>query len=122
LVSPHLLLECKGRYGHRLDEGRLPKEKTERESLAAVIGQDGFRLLSAAYDKEAPAEVRQHPVVELLRQVCVPQYYGLVEPVHWRTSDDLPSAALMINSPYDVGVRHITIRPKEQHEELQAAR
>jgi transposase len=100
-----LLPEWKERYGHRLDEGRLPKDKTERESLAAVIGQDGFRLLSAAYAEETPAEVRQHPTIEILRQVWVQQYYGPTEPVRWRSSDDLPPAALMINSPYDVGAR-----------------
>lgn len=104
-LREHLVSEWRDRYGHRLDEGRLPKDKTEREILAGVIGQDGFRLLSAAYSEEAPAEVRQHPAVELLRQVWVQQYYGPVEPVQWRSQEDLPPAALMINSPYDVEAR-----------------
>lgn len=101
----HLQPEWKDRYGHRLDEGRLPKDKAERESLAAVIGQDGFHLLSAAYAAETPPLVRQHPAVELLRQVWVQQYYGPTEPVRWRSSEDMPPAALMINSPYDVDAR-----------------
>lgn len=101
----HLEPEWEDRYGRRLDDGRLPKDKTEREELAAVIGMDGFRLLAVAYEEDTPPVVRQHPAVEILRQVWVQQYYGPGEPVHWRSSEDIPPAALMINSPYDVEAR-----------------
>jgi transposase len=101
----HLEPDWKDRYGQRLDEGRLPKGKPEREALANLIGQDGFRLLTAAYAEESPGFVREHPALEILRQVWVQQYYGPNDPIRWRSSEDMPPAALMINSPYDVEAR-----------------
>lgn len=88
LLRPHLAPEWAERYGRRLDEGRLPKDKTERETLAAVIGLDGFGSFAAAYAEGTPALVREHPVIEILRQVWVQQYYGRDEPVRWRSSEN----------------------------------
>jgi transposase len=40
------------RYSRRVEEYRLPTGKAERASLAASIGADGFRLLTAVYDPQ----------------------------------------------------------------------
>jgi hypothetical protein len=34
------------RYGQRMEEYRLPKDKSERADLSATIGEDGFILLA----------------------------------------------------------------------------
>ena len=34
------------RYGQRMEDYRLPKDKSEREALSTTIGEDGFFLLT----------------------------------------------------------------------------
>jgi transposase len=34
------------RYGQRMEDYRLPKDKSEREALSTTIGEDGFLLLA----------------------------------------------------------------------------
>ena len=94
------------RYSVRVENYRLPKADTERTALAATIGADGFHLLRAARDPQAPAAVRTAPALEILRQVWVQQYYGPEEPVRWRASGDVPPAECLIHSPYDVEARY----------------
>ncbi len=57
----------------RVENYRLPKADTERAALAAkvTIGADGFHLLRAALDPEAPEAVRLAPAIAVLRQVWV---------------------------------------------------
>jgi transposase len=96
------------RYGPRFDDYRLPKGQAERQALAEVIGADGIGVLAAVYAAEAPPALRAVPAVETLRRVWVQQYYA-PEPdgrVRWRAGEDLPPAALMINSPYDLEARY----------------
>jgi transposase len=104
-LAPHLLPEWRQRYGRRLDESRLPKTKTERQGLAETIGRDGVRLWQALWAESTPAQVRQHPVVEVLRRVWVQQFYQSEAGVEWRMAENMPPAAQMINSPYDVEAR-----------------
>jgi transposase len=94
------------RYGSRVENYRLPKTDTARQRLAALIGADGFTLLHAAYAPAAPAEVRTAPAVEVLRQVWVQQYYGPENTPRWRQDRDVPPAAQLIHSPYDLEARY----------------
>ena len=96
------------RYGKRFDDYRLPKDKAERQALAELIGADGRHLLEALAEPDAPAGLRDLPAVETLRQVWLQQYYAAesAEPVGWRSVEDLPPAAQMINSPHDVEARY----------------
>jgi transposase len=94
------------RYGHRVENYRLPKAETERQQLAAAIGADGFTRLRAAYAPEAPPAVREAPAVEVLRQIWVQQYYGPDDPPRWRQEPDVPPAAQLIHSPYDLDARY----------------
>jgi transposase len=107
-LRPQLEPAWAERYGPRLDEYRLPKGHAEREALAAQIGRDGFRLLQAVHAPDAPPWLRTVPAVQTLRRVWLQQYYAPPDdgPPRWRTGDDLPPSAQMINSPYDPQARY----------------
>jgi len=94
------------RYSHRAENYRFPKADADRQQLATTIGADGLALLQAAYAPEAPPEVRWLPAIEVLRQVWVQQYYSGSNPPRWRHEPDVPPAAQLIHSPYDVEARY----------------
>ena len=94
------------RYSHRVENYRFPKADTDRQQLAATIGADGFALLQAAYGSDAPPDVRDVLAVEVLRQIWVQQYYGGEHPPRWRHEPDVPPAAQLIHSPYDLEARY----------------
>jgi transposase len=98
-LGPQLQPEWRDRYGHRLEESRLPKANAERQALAETIGRDGVQLLAAL--AAAPEPVRQHPAVAVLRQVWTQQFELKADQVRWRRVDEMPPAAELINSPYD---------------------
>src|SRR5215471_13724716 len=52
------------RYSRRIEESPLPKDKTEREAYAQVVGEDGFQLLDALEAPDAPQEARELPMLE----------------------------------------------------------
>lgn len=89
------------RYGARLEDYRLPQDKTKRHALAETIGADGLALLHALYAPHAPAALRDLPAIELLRQIWVQNYLPTAEGVTWRDNDNIPPAARFISSPYD---------------------
>jgi transposase len=64
------------RYGDRIEDTRLPKEKTEREVLSRRISDDGFELL--AWVEQAAQQGRdwlqQLPAVQTLTQIWAQQY------------------------------------------------
>jgi transposase len=94
------------RYSHRAENYRFPKADADRQLLATTLGADGLALLQAAYAPEAPPVVRWAPAVEVLRQVWVQQYYGGSNPPRWRHEPDVPPAAQLIHSPYDLDARY----------------
>lgn len=61
------------RYATRFEQYRLPKSKTEQQSLILTIGDDGHQLLSALYDPSNPEWLRQLKAVEILRCVWIQQ-------------------------------------------------
>jgi transposase len=62
------------RYSRRIEESRLPKDKTEREAYAQVVGEDGFQLLDALEAPDAPQEARELPMRETLRRTWQRHY------------------------------------------------
>lgn len=105
-AAPEWLRDCAPaewleRYGRRIEQFRLPQKAAERQAWALQVGADGAQLLQAAYAPQAPAAVRTHPAVEVLRRVWVQQYSWENEQVRWRESGNLPPAARLIQSPYD---------------------
>lgn len=103
------------RYSRRFAEYRLPAEKPARYVLAEQIGTDGRVLLQMIYDRAAPGWLHKLPAVQTLRQVWLQQFYATADDqaVRWRTADDLPPAALLISSPYDVDARYSKKRDTE---------
>ncbi len=96
------------RYSHRFEDYRLPAEQPARYALAAQIGTDGMQLLQHVYAADAPTGRRDLPVVQMLRHVWRPQFYAAADdqPIRWRTAEDRPPAARLINSPYDPDARY----------------
>jgi transposase len=103
----HLSADWVARYGHRVEDYRLPQQDAARQDLAATIGGDGRALLEATRAPEAPAWLRELPAVETLRQVWVQHYHAPDEAgtVRWRAGKDLPPAARRLSSPYDPEAR-----------------
>lgn len=88
------------RYGRRFDEMRLPKNPAARQELAEEIGWDGALLLDGLYASAAPLWLRAVPAVETLRRIWVQQYQRDANGgAHWRKEDNVPPAAVQINSP-----------------------
>jgi transposase len=92
------------RYGPRFEEYRLPKGDKERQTLADMIGTDGFRLLAAIDAGGTPEGLDVLPAVATLRRVWAEQYEvpgGPGGPVRWRSASEIPPAAETVHSPYD---------------------
>lgn len=89
-------------YGKRLDEFRMPKEPAQREALALLIGQDGFRVLQAIYQTQELEWLAKIPAIEILRQVWLQHYQFIEGEARWRANDNTPPSSLFIDSPYDV--------------------
>jgi transposase len=102
------------RYGPRAESMRLPKEASKRDTLAVQIGAEGYAVLDAIFGHDDARHLRQPPMLEMLRQVWVQQYYRCtesgMEAVRWRGPDERPPAALQIQSPYELEARYSTKR------------
>jgi len=94
------------RYGRRIEQFRLPRTEAARLAWAVQVGADGARLLAAAYADHAPRPVRAHPAVDVLRRVWLQQFYWENDQIFWRAKDNIPPAAVMIESPYDPQARY----------------
>lgn len=91
------------RYGPRFEEYRLPKETKERVALVESIGQDGWMLLEALRtDEHAPDGIA---AVDTMRRIWTQQYRLDETPIRWRAQDELPAAAELIQSPFDLDAR-----------------
>jgi len=115
IITPEWLLtqisrDWFDRYGPRFDAYRLPKEKGEQEKLQDTIGADGWHLLTALYEEDAPAYLIEMPAVKVMRLVWMQNYYQTNGQLKWRDNKDTPPRRLMIQSPYDYEARNGTKR------------
>lgn len=94
------------RYGSRFSNYRLPQSKDKRQALAERIGADGWYLLGCIYTEPTAVHLRTLAAVETLRCIWVQQFYCQDDTVRWREQDNVPPAAVMVASPYDVEVRY----------------
>jgi transposase len=94
-------------YGPRFGGYRLPQTEAKQKQLRMRIGQDGYDLLATIYEN-APQEMPlQHiPAVQILRQIWLQQYYQHEGILCWRQADNLPPAAKLIESPYDIDAHY----------------
>jgi transposase len=99
------------RYGRRIEESRLPKSEAARTDFAQQVGHDGFALLDALANPDAPTELRDLPTLEMLRQVWERHYERTEEgKARWRAGPELSRAATVIESPYNTQARHSSKR------------
>jgi transposase len=105
------------RYGKRIEDVRLPRDKADREAYAQMVGDDGFSFLEAVEGAEAPKEVRELPILESLRQTWQRHYErtgegaltaegGAKRCVRFKANRELPPAAESIEAPYDADARY----------------
>ena len=90
------------RYGRRVEDYRLPKSQEKREALALEVGADGFALLDALDEVDAPDAAREVPMVQTLRDVWRIHYAREGDgPPRWRSGSELPPVGERLQSPYD---------------------
>ncbi|GHP00444.1 hypothetical protein KSF_104910 [Reticulibacter mediterranei] len=94
------------RYGHHIEESRLPRSQQDRQAIAEQIGRDGSQLLIDMYAPEAPAFLREIPAVQILRRVWIQNYVWIEGQLSFRGNEDLPPGKQFINSPYDQEARY----------------
>jgi transposase len=105
-LRAHSRPEWLDRYGPRFEDYRLPTHQSERQAYAELIGADGACLLATVDAPNAPAWLHELPALQTLRRVWLQNYYWHKERLVWRGDDNIPSAALFINSPYDPEARY----------------
>jgi transposase len=102
------------RYGLRADRGRLPKEASKRDAMALQIGADGDQLLDEIWRDASPLSLRDLPALEVLRQIWLQHYYRCTVPgleaLRWRTTDERPPSARLMQSPYDLEAHYTSKR------------
>ena len=102
------------RYGQLLTEFRLPQKMPERDALAVQIGRDGHALMEMIYrHPSTPVGVRELPAVTILRQIWLQQYVQIEDTLRWRTREEMPPAARLIQSPFDVEARYSRKQTRE---------
>jgi transposase len=111
ILAPEWLLahsqpEWVDRYGVRLEDSRLPSGEEDRQTWARSVGQDGAILLQALFEPGAPAWLAEVPAVEILRRVWVQNYQWSEGKLGWRSTENIPPAALYISSPYDLDAHY----------------
>src|SRR5262250_656338 len=105
------------RYSRRIEESRLPQDKTAREAYAQMVGEDGFQFLDALDSPDAPQAARALPILESLRRTWQRHYErtghtasaaggGAQRRVRFKPSQELPPATEGIESPYDAEARY----------------
>src|ERR671915_387755 len=104
-------------YSKRIEDSRLPREQSKRDAYAQTVGEDGFALLDALDDDQAPQELRDLPIIDTLRRTWHRHYErrdkgttkkgeGGKRQVRFKAKGELPKAAEGIESPYDLDARY----------------
>ena len=62
------------RYGQRMEDYRLPKDKSERAALSTTIGEDGFFLLACVQQAKDMEWLQKLPAIQTLSEVWEQQY------------------------------------------------
>lgn len=112
-LAAHLSAEQAARYAPRADAYRMPAGEAKHAAVAVQVGRDGFALLQAIHDTQAPGWLRDVPAVEVLRTVWIQHYHRAISTsstagteVARRENDDLPPGQARLVSPYDTDARH----------------
>jgi transposase len=102
------------RYGQLLTEFRLPQKAAEREALVVQIGWDGHALMDMIFHHAStPVGVRGLPEIQTLRLIWIQQFVIVEDELRMRERKDMPPAARLIQSPFDLEARYSCKRDKE---------
>jgi transposase len=94
------------RYGQRIEDYRLPKDKSERAALSTTIGEDGFFLLACIQQAPELQWLHSLPAIQTLSEVWKQQYRGAQGQVSRLTPKEMLPVGEWIRSPYDPEVRY----------------
>jgi transposase len=107
-LRPLALPEWHERYDRRIEDIRLPEVGPKRDAFVSQVGADGFRLIDALAQTDAPPAAATLPAVETLRRVWT-RHFERVEdgqdggarlrPAQGRGPGD------RVESPYDTEAR-----------------
>ena len=100
-VRQHACAEWPERYVPRFGHDRSRESEEQKRALVLTTGADGFALLDLLFSPEAPTWLRQIPAVEMLRRVWLQNYQRTPDDILWREADNIPPAAIFVNSPFD---------------------
>ncbi len=92
------------RYVHRFELQRFPKGEQAKEDLRRQVGEDGWHLLQAATNEQAPQRVRECSTLVLLQQVWNQHFERVDGLIRWRDGPSVESAQRVI-SPYETEAR-----------------
>lgn len=115
-LKAHAKPEWFDRYTERIEDYRLPKDKTEREALSQAIGDDGYYLLDCIeqvstqenQDRYADlAWLKELPAVHTVKQTWA-QHYRRRDDGHAQRlpPQERPPVGDWLRSPYDPDVRY----------------
>ncbi|MBV9024900.1 MAG: transposase, partial [Streptomycetaceae bacterium] len=102
--------EWPDRYGHRVENYRLPQQKTDRDAYVRTVGADGAMVLAAVEAEHAPDWLAQIEAVQVLRAVWQQQFDTSDGNLRWRDVKELPPSKERITSPYDAECRYAVKR------------
>jgi transposase len=74
-MKAHAKPEWFERYDKRIEDYRLPKDKTEREALSATIGEDGYLLLDWLEEDPTLHWLFTVPAIATFASVWTQQYH-----------------------------------------------
>jgi len=104
-LAPRISRDWLERYGHRLENYRLPKPESQRKDLAEQIGADGLFLLHELEHDETPQALQELESVGVLRQVWQQYYEVKGGRAHWRAGPQAEPSEGVVRSPYDSQAR-----------------
>lgn len=94
------------RYSRRIEDTRFPTSQEGRLALAETYGRDGIHLLQAVHSPDAPAWLRDVPMVETMRRVWLHHFVIIDEKICWRDAKDTPPSLQRLDSPYEIEARY----------------
>jgi transposase len=89
------------RYGHRVEDYRLPKGKAARDAYGLAVAEDGYILLNALNSPDAPRMLQEVNAVVTLRACWEQCFVREGRKIRWRTVAELRPSGEKLNSPYD---------------------
>jgi transposase len=112
-VRPVAQVEWFERYGHRVEDYRLPKGKAAREAYGLAVAADGFTLLDALNGEGTPEGLRSLPMIRVFEQWWAQNFIREGGRIRWRRGDELAPSGERFNSPYDPEAAYSTRREHE---------